>query len=293
MQKFAIFTIILTMVVVVVVSEIVVNDYLPSLEKDEASAEEMTLDLPNSLDLSKSLETSSLGADGGLNNYLGSDVAPGEEIRIEDEFLEEDPIVSEIGLSNYADLIGEDIEESEVNGSVPVESIEQSIEGSSDVVDFEDITSQPSVSRAPSIYLREEQIRSAGFASGYLEDEENDGTIYKTIRIDDIADVTLNKTVIRTQDELLAKVYVVSVGIQANINDVYDALKTRAGAGLGIEINETNEYGIASFFINDSSRPNTAFLTVRVGGLIYGFSYPKEYHAQIKNLVQLLMWELS
>jgi hypothetical protein len=43
--------------------------------------------------------------------------------------------------------------------------------------------------------------------------------------------------------------------------------------------------------MNDTKRPGTAFLTVKLGNLIYGFSYPKEYHPQVKNLIKLLEWE--
>ena len=59
MQKFTIFTLILTILIIVVVSEIVVNEYLPSLERDET----LSLDLPDSLDVSKGIQTNILGAD--------------------------------------------------------------------------------------------------------------------------------------------------------------------------------------------------------------------------------------
>src|SRR3989338_4257046 len=68
MRKFTVFTVILTVIIVVVVAEIAVNEYLPALEGDA----ELTLDLPKSLDLSKSIETNVLG-NNGLTNYLGAD----------------------------------------------------------------------------------------------------------------------------------------------------------------------------------------------------------------------------
>lgn len=291
MQKFAIFTIILTMVVVVVVSEIVVNDYLPSLDNEQTAGEDLTLTLPQTLDLSKSIATNTLNS-GGLNNYLGADVEPGsagagvENLNATDDGGDG---FKEIKLIDESDDFGQSYED--LPDSLPVSN---SVAISEPVLsDFEDAATNNVVLRSPSVYLREEQLRSAGFATAYLQDDVNDGMMYKTIKTDDLADVSLNKTLVKTDNELLAKVYVVSVGINSNINDVYEILKTRAASGLGATVNETNQYGLASFFINDSGRPNTAFLTVRIGGLIYGFSYPKEYHPQIKNLVQLLMWELS
>lgn len=311
MQKFAIFTILLTMVVVVVVSEIVVNDYLPSLENEQAAEDDLTLTLPQTLDLSKSIATNSLNSGGGLTNYLGSDVEPGSTTLgagdgvVENLNSAEDGTYSPVGTEKTIKLIDEDDDfgqsyedlpeslpvDDDFETSQPIERV-SSDSTTSGVTDFEDATGA-AIKSEPSVYLREELLRSAGFAAAYLEDDVNDGMMYKTIQLDDLEEVTLNKTLIKTDNELLAKAYVISVGINANVNDIYEILKTRAASGLGIEVNETNQYGLASFFINDSNRPNTAFLTVRVGGLIYGFSYPKEYHPQIKNLVQLLMWELS
>ncbi|MEK7126491.1 MAG: hypothetical protein AAB848_00135, partial [Patescibacteria group bacterium] len=79
MKKFTVFTLILTVIVVVVVSEMFVNDYLPTLgggEDKNSSGENMEVNLPETLDLSKSMETSVLG---DTKNRLGADVVSEEE----------------------------------------------------------------------------------------------------------------------------------------------------------------------------------------------------------------------
>ena len=95
------------------------------------------------------------------------------------------------------------------------------------------------------------------------------------------------------KEEILAKVYVFKVGISSSANEVYQTLKLKSSQGLNIKLNETNEFGAASFFMNDPTRSDTAFLTVRISGLVYAFSYPKAYHSQVKNLIQLIEWELG
>jgi len=305
MQKFTIFTILLTGLVVVVTSEIVVNEYLPQVQEgDLVTQENLELDLPDSLDLSKTIGTSVLGADAGLSNYLGSDVEPSsiDEPQLESiaRVMEDTPSSPE--LSEDVSPTEKELEEKRVNFVNPLfasdepEQIEQIEQPSSDndsgLTDFEDTSTQV-VKYSPNVYLREEQLRSAGFVSAYLEETANSGLLYKTIAIDDLEDVTVNEYLVRTDNELLAKVYVLKTGINLNINDIYSVIKTRASSGLNVEVNETNDFGINSFYMNDNSRPNTAFLTVRVGGLIYGFSYPKTYHSQVKNLIQLVEWELS
>ena len=285
MRKFTIFTILLTIIVVVVFGEIIVNEYLPNLMSDESRAgdgEELKLTLPTSLDVKKSITTNVLG------NYLGADVKNsdgGSDDKVgavdgltfknpEDpnvppagDFL---PVDDTIDVPDFIDVGGEPIVEPEK--------------------DFED---ESFISTANNVYLRDEQIKSAGFVGGYLEKEPFDGRLFKTILIDDLTDVAIEKTVIRSETALLAKVYVFKVGLNANVNEVYELLKLRASQGLDIKINETNEYGLASFYINDPTRSDTAFLTVRISGLIYSFSYPKPYHSQIKNLIKLIEWEME
>ncbi len=111
--------------------------------------------------------------------------------------------------------------------------------------------------------------------------------------INDLHDVEIEKSLIRTKEELFAKVYIFKAGIESDINEVYQLIKLRSSEGLNVNINETDQYGAGSFYLNDPSRSNTAFLTVRIGAVIYAFSYPKDYHAQIKNLIQLIEWELG
>jgi hypothetical protein len=103
----------------------------------------------------------------------------------------------------------------------------------------------------------------------------------------------MTKYSIANKDTPLAKVYVFTIGPKSKVDNVYDALKMRAAEGVNSEVNATDTYGGASFFLNDTKRPSTAFVVVKIGQLIYGFSYPKEYHPQIKNLIKLLEWEFN
>lgn len=293
MRKFTIFTILLTIIVVVVFGEIIVNEYLPNLIGGESAViggggqadngDELKLTLPTSLDVKKSISTNVLGSD--LENYLGADVVSDDADADAVNgltFKNPDP-ESAIGdflpVDDSTDVIDE--------APIIVPTIPETAPG---LKDFED---ESFISTANNVYLRDEQIKSAGFVGGYLEKEPFDGRLFKTVLIDDLTDVTIEKTVIRSETALLAKVYIFKVGLNANVNEVYELLKLRASQGLDIRINETNEYGLASFYMNDPTRSDTAFLTVRISGLIYSFSYPKPYHSQIKNLIKLIEWEME
>lgn len=299
MKKFTIFTIILTVIVVVAFSEVIVNEYLPNIfgSSDEGGGADdggdLKLNLPASLDAKKSISTSVLGSD--LGNYLGAGDEEDAGGNVQEEtvepsadsaggtpaFLDPDAFTDEDGLT-----------ENSFKNAIPAEKPVEKSTGTSDpeTKDFED---ESFVSTANNVYLRDEQIRSAGFVDAYLENEAFDGRLFKTILIDDLTDAEVTKTLIRTKDALLVKVYIFKIALNANVNEVYELLKLRSAQGLNIKINETNEFGLASFYMNDPTRSDTAFLTVRIAGFIYSFSYPKAYHSQVKNLMKLIEWELG
>ncbi len=307
MRKFTVFTVILTLIVVVVSAQVVANQYWPSLELTSLT-NESTNPLPNSINLSA--------------NVLGADAVPGEVVdKTQDPASTTQPTpTSDVGLdpstlpaTEFGDGLDVPTSSSDINGlntvDLPVTSgefnavtsgnlSENSSDGttipspqttiSGDSSDFESSEFKPSILN---VYLNQDQLKSAGFTNTTLDTEAFDGFLYKTIYVQDLKDLKIFKNVIKSADSILCKVYIIDVGPMNAPNEVYETLKTRGSEGLDIEINETNSFGDGSFFMNDSRRQNVAFLTVRFGNLIYGFSYPKEYHPQVQNLIKLLDME--
>lgn len=280
MKKFTIFTVLLTVVVVVMVAETVVNRYLPTFDNGE---ENLSLTLPEDLDLSKITETNVLGAD----LELETPVVEGEPV-IEEEPVLEDP---ENVLRNDPDGASSDeldaVDPKKVTLPTPKES-------DLDVPDFEDsdFVSSSGNSYEPNVFISQDQVRAAGFSTeAYLADEEFDGFLFKSIQVGDLFDVSVQETLIRSKDALFAKVYVFKMGPNSKASDVYKVLKTRGGEVKGGSVNETNDFGAGSFYFNDTGRTSTAFLVVRINSYIYAFSYPKNFQPQIKNLLKLILWE--
>ncbi|MFH1284130.1 MAG: hypothetical protein ABIH78_00885 [Candidatus Peregrinibacteria bacterium] len=279
MRKFTVFTVILTIIIVVIAAEFFVNDYLPRLNGTASDDASMELTLPATLDVTKGLPDI---AGSMQTNVLGADI---DYSKISEDDMPAVTDESSAALPDFGDLNSNELlpVPGDISGTSP--TYPDFAASTSDIQDFE---SENYVASPQNVFIRDDQIKSAGFVGAYLENESYDGFLYKTIYTDDIYDVEVTKTTIRTADELLAKVYVFQIGVMTAINEVYEVLKMRASQGLDSEVNETSEFGVGSFYINDDRRPNVAFLTVRIGSLIYGFSYPKEYHSQIKNLITLL-----
>lgn len=308
MQKFTVFTVILTLIVVVVAAQVVANQYWPSLGLDSLTGSQVALNttnpLPNSLDLSANVIGTNVPNANSVQNPVnpmdkpistldpstlpptefgdGLDPASGAG-DVNSLNTVNLPISTDKSITSPTDL---SVAPS-VNTTTPSPQAPQdSNSGTSD--DFENNNFKPAVLN---VYLNQDQLKSAGFTNATLDSESFDGFLYKTIYLQDLKDLKVFKNIIKSTDSTLCKVYIIDVGPMNSPKDVYNTLKTRGSEGLDIEINETNEFGDGSFFMNDSRRQNVAFLTVRFGNLIYGFSYPKEYHPQVKNLVKLLDME--
>jgi hypothetical protein len=303
MRKFTVFTVVLSIVVIVIVADLVVNNYLPGLSGADVVSELTSgkFNLPDSIDPSKALETNVLGADDVAANEdvqaeITGDATAGFELNRLGFDLEKndvpvtaDPLEGKSIPPDFAVPVERSPENSD--SAIPLEDIPAVNQTSSSAGDKSDFEDSEFVATSKSAVLRDEQIKSAGFVSAYLEDEQYDGSLYKTIYTDDLFDVSVKKAVIRSKDSMFAKVYVIKAGPGTSITEVYQVLKVRGAEGLDTEVNETNDFSEGSFYMNDTQRPKTAFLTVKIGGLIYGFSYPKEYHPQVKNLIKLLEWE--
>jgi hypothetical protein len=266
MKKFTIFSVLLTIVVVVVVGQILVDEYLPDLKTDVSDS--ISISLPSSINNSNSGE-----------NVFGADLSFGDTTP-----------------SNNFENVGttQPVNNQQIPQATPQNPVTTN-PANSPLNDFEDFTSPQSTQVAGNfgnVVLREDQIKSAGFVGAYLEVEDHDGLLFKSVPTDDINDLTMDKIAIRTTDQFLARVYVFRAGINSNIRDVYQLLRSKSLQVPSVSVNETNDFAVNSFYFNDSRRTGVVFLVVRIGNMVYAFSYPQNYHSQIKNLIQLLEWEV-
>lgn len=261
MQKFTAFTIILTIVVVVVAAETFVNKYLPSINNESEVASESPL--PRELDISASMQSNVLGA--------GDLIGEAEESNQYEQELTETA-----SLTTSTEQIPDSLstEEQDILGA------------SSDIyTEFEDFSGSYEQTTT-NVLLTNEDIVKSGFSGAYLTPEAFDGFLFKTVNIGDLYGVTATKNNVTNGTTTFLKVYIVTA---ENTDEIYETIKVRAADGLETEVNETNDLGQGSFFMNDSRRSEVAFLTVKINGKIYGFSYPKQYHPQVKALISNLI----
>ncbi len=241
------------------VAQVVFSDYVPTWFSSEA----------------ENVKTDTL-------NKLGADVATTEN-SVTEYYSQE----NNEGETNSVRPIVALVEEGEEEITLGSEQSDANFQDNTtnSLPDFEDINVSATQINP---YLREDQLRSAGFVTAFFEEEKNDDMLYKTVYVGDIKNVIKKKYIIRDDALLYAKVYVFSPDTGIDTLAIYALLKGKCESSSNVTINETNQFGKSSFYMNDSLREDTAFLTVKYNSIVYAFSYPKVYHKQVSNLIKLI-----
>jgi hypothetical protein len=134
-----------------------------------------------------------------------------------------------------------------------------------------------------------DMVGRAGFKNVTLQRIPFSGIMFERIDLRDFKSVPVvkqnllqnNKTVIATFYEFHAKTTPLA-------NEIYSFIKDRAAGPIEAEINETNDYGSGSFFVNYSDKKNDTFLIVKASTSVYAYSYPKGSHSLIESLIKLI-----
>lgn len=266
MRNFQIFSTILAIVVVIMVAQVVLSDFYPDWFSDN----------------SKNLKTDTL-------NKLGADISTSENDSTTSlEYYSNETPVSDTQNTFSVKPVVAIVEEETPTTELPSVNIgelqnEQNFE--SQLKDFEDLDSTNTFINP---YLREDQLRSAGFVTANFSEEKNDDMLFKTVFIGDSKNLIKKRFIIADSALLYAKVYVFSPDASSSADLIYEFLKEKCASGSTVSINETNQFGSSSFYMNDTLRQDIAFLTVKYDFLVYSFSYPKVYHKQVSNLIKLI-----
>lgn len=304
MQKFTVFTVILTILVVVVSAETFVNKYLPSLTKADISSPASTdkLTLPKELDLENTVadETKILSGTDSDSSMSNTELLGVEAITpsaVTPSTIEAQSISQSTNTPNSQSA-------SDSQSASNTQYLQNSFDTQSTIYDQSALNSQifsnvstsdiegfsGGIAEVPTgAALNNITISNSGFINANVTKESYDNMLYKTINTADLIGIKVDKYVIADDINTFAKVYVMNFDGSTILDDTYNVIKLRASQLSDVQINETNEFGLGSFYMNDVRRSGVAFLTVKIGDEIYGFTYPKEYHPQVKNLISLLL----
>lgn len=139
----------------------------------------------------------------------------------------------------------------------------------------------------PSATVNQEKIKSAGF-TGVLTEKHFNGKVYELLDITKIAVDAIGFYELVQDGGPIASITEIALKDEIRALQMYVLLQNKTKTYIDLSLNETNAYGDRSFYINHSKKPDEAFLTVKIGRMIYAFAYVKTYHPEVKKLIQLL-----
>ena len=131
-------------------------------------------------------------------------------------------------------------------------------------------------------------VQSAGFSNTELTVVTFNGILFENLDLRDFKSVPIFQYALTHQNQALASFYEFRADSHLMSQEVYAYLKERSAQVIGAVVNETNQFGENSFYINFLEKPDQAFLVVKLQNNVYALTYQKEYHKLIKQLLLLL-----
>lgn len=139
----------------------------------------------------------------------------------------------------------------------------------------------------PSATVTAEKVKEAGFTGQFTEKHFN-GKVFQLLDVTKIPVDAIGFYDISQDGATVVSVTEIALKDEIRALALYTLLQNKTKTYIDLTLNETNAYGDRSFYINHAKKPDEAFLTVKVGKMLYSFAYVKFYHPEIKKLIQLL-----
>jgi len=141
---------------------------------------------------------------------------------------------------------------------------------------------QPAPTKIPDSLLKNinsELLDKVGYKDIIVKPLPFDGKIFEQFDLSmlsylDIVEKKVTQMVDGNEVEAL-QVYEFNFSEGIGTQEIYDFLKAKIKDELGVTINETNQFGLSSFYINFHDPKDRAFLVVKTRSNVYALSYPK------------------
>lgn len=136
--------------------------------------------------------------------------------------------------------------------------------------------------------IDKELLVEAGFIDPRLFLKPFNGTVFNEFDLSSIQDDNHISYITFQNGEIAANINEIQFPNTEISREVYNSLRNLIEDEELFLVNETNQYGNASFFANNSEEKKSVFLVVMIERRLYTFHYPAKNHNKIKNLIELL-----
>ncbi|MBD3156745.1 hypothetical protein GF369_02855 [Candidatus Peregrinibacteria bacterium] len=132
-------------------------------------------------------------------------------------------------------------------------------------------------------------VQEAGFEDPDVSIEQFDGLIFDDYDISEFQDDEHIRYIITEYNEQAGIINELIYPSSEVAKGVYAQLKTKmSDKESPYTVNETNQYGTASFFANHQEETNSVFLVVKFTDRLYTLHYPAKNHNKMKNILETI-----
>jgi len=137
--------------------------------------------------------------------------------------------------------------------------------------------------------VNDESLRMAGYNNFVIEPKPFVGKLFGSFDVSMLGSLNIiEKNVIENRngnDVNVLSVDEFALGSKDTTQEIYDYLKAKIKDELGVTINETNQFGMSSFYVNLGTVTDSVFLVVKMRDNVYALSYPKAKYGNKDYLV--------
>jgi len=137
-------------------------------------------------------------------------------------------------------------------------------------------------------HLTTEFLDKSGFDDPEIEEDEFKGMFLDVINLSDVGITDVIKGKIYENDTFSSVYFESRSENISTAKEVYTLIKEKAKGDIDINVNETDNYGDNSFYINHLIKKDQVFLVVRLRNYVYGFNYLPVDHNKFVDLVKIL-----
>ncbi len=132
--------------------------------------------------------------------------------------------------------------------------------------------------------LTTDLLEQAGFTNTKIEDVKTGVDLFG-VRLDSLPG-TITKRYMYQGDFPIGMVYEIDPTLK--YDQVRTILSDRIAASPGWRLNEANDFGLKSLYINNVNRSTTTFILISFNTITLGFEYPKDKHSLFQQLFKNL-----
>ena len=143
------------------------------------------------------------------------------------------------------------------------------------------------------VNITPELLRQAGFEHFIIKIKPFSGKILNLMELNAVNTDQIKEFSIDLGNNQSMLIDQIRSGNQDLNNEFFTFLKSKFSTTIGTKINQTNQFGSASFYINFEIPNDNVFLVVRYKTIVYALSYPRAKGSQngidnqVKNLLML------